>query len=51
MTLLCVAFDEVELLKLWKGLYVSMWHSDKPLVQVLRDMCVNSVCTCWEKSL
>ena len=32
---LYVAFDEVELLKLWKGLYVSMWHSDKPLVQVL----------------
>ena len=25
---------EMELLKLWKGLHVCMWHSDKPLVQV-----------------
>ena len=27
-------FTEMELLKLWKGLHVCMWHSDKPLVQV-----------------
>ena len=26
--------DDAELLKLWKGLYVCMWHSDKPVVQV-----------------
>lgn len=25
--------DDAELLKLWKGLYVCMWHSDKPVVQ------------------
>ncbi|KAL5457137.1 hypothetical protein EMCRGX_G034377 [Ephydatia muelleri] len=25
--------SELELLKLWKGLFVCMWHSDKPLVQ------------------
>ena len=27
-------FTELEFLKLWKGLYTCMWHSDKPLVQV-----------------
>lgn len=26
-------FTEMEMMKLWKGLYVCMWHSDKPLVQ------------------
>ncbi|XP_064396649.1 uncharacterized protein LOC135343607 [Halichondria panicea] len=26
-------FTELEFLKLWKGLYTCMWHSDKPLVQ------------------
>lgn len=26
-------FSELELLKLWKGLHVCMWHSDKPHVQ------------------
>ena len=25
---------EQEMLKLWKGLYVCFWHSDKPFVQV-----------------
>ena len=29
-----VGFTELEFLKLWKGLFVCMWHSDKPLVQV-----------------
>lgn len=29
-----IGFTEMELLKLWKGLHVCMWHSDKPLVQV-----------------
>lgn len=28
------AFTELEMMKLWKGLYMCMWHSDKPLVQV-----------------
>ena len=28
------AFSELELLKLWKGLYLCMWHCDKPLLQV-----------------
>jgi ribosomal RNA-processing protein 1 len=27
------AFSELEMLKLWRGLYMCMWHSDKPLVQ------------------
>lgn len=27
------AFSELELLKLWKGLYLCMWHCDKPLLQ------------------
>ena len=27
------AFTELELLKLWKGLFFCMWMSDKPLVQ------------------
>ena len=29
-----IPFDELEMLKLWKGLYLTMWHSDKPLMQV-----------------
>ena len=29
-------FEELELLKLWKGLYFCMWMADKPLVQVGR---------------
>ena len=32
-----VGLTELELLKLWKGLFVCMWHSDKPLVQVSRS--------------
>ena len=34
-----IAFDELEMLKLWKGLYLTMWHSDKPLVQVDLVVC------------
>jgi ribosomal RNA-processing protein 1 len=26
-------FTELQMMKLWKGLHVCMWHSDKPLVQ------------------
>ena len=29
----CVVFEELELLKLWKGLYMCLWMTDKPLVQ------------------
>lgn len=42
-TVCCLAFDELEMLKLWKGLYLTMWHSDKPLVQV--GLCV-CCCVC-----
>ena len=46
-----IAFDELEMLKLWKGLYLTMWHSDKPLVQVDLVVCV-SLCVCmWGKPL
>ena len=33
-------FDELELLKLWKGLFYCMWMSDKPRVQqhLARDL-------------
>ena len=42
-----IAFDELEMLKLWKGLYLTMWHSDKPLVQV--DLVVSAcVYACGE---
>ena len=44
-TVCCIAFDELEMLKLWKGLYLTMWHSDKPLVQVGLSVCV-AVCVC-----
>ena len=27
-------FSEVDLLKIWKGLFYCMWMSDKPLIQV-----------------
>lgn len=27
-------FGEVDLLKIWKGLFYCMWMSDKPLIQV-----------------
>ena len=29
-----VGFTELQMMKLWRGLHVCMWHSDKPLVQV-----------------
>lgn len=28
-----------ELLKIWKGIYVAFWHSDKPDVQVCGALC------------
>jgi len=33
-------FSQLELLKLWKGLFYSMWHSDRPRTQQLlaRDL-------------
>ena len=34
-----IAFDELEMLKLWKGLYLTMWHSDKSLMQVDLVVC------------
>ena len=38
------AFTELEMMKLWKGLYVCMWHSDKPLVQVRAATPCRCVC-------
>ena len=40
------AFTELEMMKLWKGLYVCMWHSDKPLVQVRAATPCRCVCVC-----
>lgn len=33
-------FSELDFMKLWKGLFFSMWHSDKPLTQqrLARDL-------------
>lgn len=35
------AFTEEDFMRLWKGLFYSMWMSDKPLIQV----CFN--CYIW----
>lgn len=31
-----VAFTEDDFMRIWKGLFYSMWMSDKPLIQVSR---------------
>ena len=35
-------FSEVDLLKIWKGLFYCMWMSDKPLIQVYS--CILMMC-------
>ncbi|EDV28904.1 uncharacterized protein TRIADDRAFT_52238 [Trichoplax adhaerens] len=43
-----IDFDEIEILKLWRGLFYCMWMSDKPLIQEeLADM-LASLLFCFE---
>jgi len=44
------AFDDVEMMKLWKGLYYCFWMSDKPLVQEELAENVSSFVTFFQSS-
>eukprot|EP00092_Neocalanus_flemingeri_P002401 GFUD01002567.1.p1 GENE.GFUD01002567.1~~GFUD01002567.1.p1 ORF type:complete len:1057 (+),score=351.59 GFUD01002567.1:66-3236(+) len=43
-------FDDVEMMKIWKGLYYCFWMSDKPLVQEELAENISSFVTCFQSS-
>lgn len=44
------AFDEGDMMKLWKGLYYCFWMSDKPLVQEELAENISSFVSCFQNS-
>ena len=42
------AFEEVEMMKIWKGLYYCFWMSDKPLVQEELAENISSFISCFQ---
>eukprot|EP00092_Neocalanus_flemingeri_P025716 GFUD01027880.1.p1 GENE.GFUD01027880.1~~GFUD01027880.1.p1 ORF type:complete len:1062 (+),score=358.52 GFUD01027880.1:60-3245(+) len=43
-------FDDVEMMKIWKGLYYCFWMSDKPLVQEELAENISSFVTCFQSN-